>query len=496
MKFNVTLLLFALSITGCGKKINHSSQEKAMSSVSAQLDRGQYEKAIETLEALRVSNPNDEQIKIELLHAYAGAGSFEALKVVSIWKEIEILLKEFKKTQEKDLEASAKKELDSFAVELEKLLEPIPELTAKQKTRLSQAIDLYQELGFKVETAGKYNNFKWGTLHIYRLAINLKEMVTEAKIIQLEGDSIDLKAIEKAMIPRLKVIGQDIFMAYKLFGNSFDKIKKITESVDKIIAKTVNDKEFKLKINTLAKSETEFFKSLIQDNIHATSVLIRKLGDIYVENGHQERIQDLMKTSLPSEQEIKDSQRKIEALVKVFIKNFTEENPEIEEKLKSIFTENLKNEFIAAARESIKVKNTNPIKELLSSKQPEVEVLNSYFLILKNEIKESDLEEEIKTELENLKSKVNLELIKEELNAIAEALKEDSKIVQFGAEEIVYRTRDQLVERQKVLEKEIKWLEKFLDDLGQDLKQSLESENPDKEEMEKIIENTKEFVES
>lgn len=496
MRLNVTFLLLVLSVAGCGKQIHHSSQEKAMSSVSAQIDRGQYENAIETLEALRVSNPIDEQIKIKLLHAYAGAGSFEALKVVGIWKEIEVLLKEFKKTQEKDLKASAKIGLDNFAGELEKLLEPIPELTAKQKIRLSQAIDIYQELGFKVETAGKYNNFKWGTLHIYRLAVNLKEMVKEAKKIQIEGDSIDLKAIEKAMIPRLKIIGQDIFMAYKLFGNSFDKIKKITESVDKIIAKTVNDKEFKLKINTLAKSEGEFFKSLIQENIHAVSVLVRKLGDIYVENGHKERVQDLIKTALPSEQEIKDSQRKIEALVKVFIQNFTEENPEIEEKLKSIFTESLKKEIIAAAKESIKVKNTNPLKELLASKQPEVEVLNSYYLLLKNEIKESDLEEDIKAELENLKSKVDLELIKEELKAIAEALKEDTKVVQLGAEAIVYKTRDQLVERQKVLEKEIKWLEKYLGDLSQDLKQSMESGNTDKEEMEKIIEDTKEFVES
>jgi hypothetical protein len=460
------------------------------------MDRGQYEKAIAMLEALRLSLPNDEQIKIKLLHAYAGAGSFEALKVVSIWKEIELLMKEFKKTHEKDLKDSAKVGLDNFAIELEKLLEPIPELTAHQKIRLSQAIELYQELGFRVETAGKYNNFKWGALHIYRLAVNLKEMVQEAKRIQVEGERIDLKAIEKAMIPRLKVIGQDIFMAYKLFGNSFDKIKKITESVDKIIAKTINDKDFKIKINTLAKSEGEFFKSLIKENMNAASVLIRKLGDIYVENGHQERMQDLIKTALPSEQEVKDSQRRIEAFVKVFIKNFTEENPEIEEKLKSIFTEGLKREIIAAAKESIKVKNTTPLKELLASRQPEVEVLNSYYLLLTNQLQESDLEESIKEELENLKSKVDLELIKEELNAIAEALKEDTKVVQLGAEAISYKTRDQIVERQKVLEKEIKWLEKYLGDVGQDLKQSLESENQNEEEMERILEDTKEFVES
>lgn len=496
MKFNVTILLIALTVAGCGKQINHSSQEQTMSSVQAQLDKGQFENAIQTLEALRLVHPNDEEIKIKLLHSYAGAGSFEAIKVVSIWKEVEGLLKEFKKQQEDDLKASAKVGLDNFAIELEKILAPIPELTPKQKTRLTQAIDLYQELGFKVETAGKYNNFKWGTLHVYRLAVNLKEMVSEAKRIQVENENIDLKAIEKAIIPRIKVLGQDIFMAYKLFGNSFDKIKKITDSIDKIIAKTVNDKDFRLKVSTIAKSEGEFFESLLRDNMNAASVLVRKLGDIYVENGHQDRLNDLVKTALPSEQEVKESQRRIEALAKVFIKNLIEENPEVEEKLKSIFTENLKREIIAAARESIKAKNTNPLKELLASKQPEVEVLNSYYLLLKNELKESDLEENIKEELENLKSKVNLELIKEELDAIGKALKEDTKIVQLGAEAIVYKTRDQLAERQKVLEKELKWLEKYLGDLGQDLKQSLESENPDQQEMDRLAEETKEFVES
>ena len=280
MKFNVTILLIALTLAGCGKQVNHSSQEQTMASVQSQLDKGQYESAIQTLEALRSAHPNDEEIKIKLLHSYAGAGSFEALKVVNIWKEVEGLLKDLKKQQEDELKASAKASLDNLAITLEKILEPIPELTPKQKTRLGQAIALYQELGFKVETAGKYNNFKWGTLHVYRLAVNLKEMVKEAKRIQLENQSIDLKAIEKAMIPKLKVLGQDIFMAYKLFGNSFDKIKKITDGIDKLIAKTVKDEDFKLKVSTIAKTEGEFFESLLRDNINAASVLMRNLCEV------------------------------------------------------------------------------------------------------------------------------------------------------------------------------------------------------------------------
>jgi hypothetical protein len=503
MRITAALLLFALFTTACGKKMDLSSQEKTMSEAQAQIDKGHYEKAITTLEALRMSHPNNEEIKIKLLHSYAGAGSFEAMKVVSIWKEIEILLDDYKKQQKEKLKASAKLGLDNFASELEKVLAPIPELSSQQKVRLTQAIELYQELGFKVETAGKYNNFKWGTLHIYRLAVNLKELVQETKRLQHGSDKLNLKAIEKAMVPRLKVLGQDIFMAYKLYANSFDKIKKITESIDKIIAKTVKDESFKLKINTLARSEGEFFKCLLKDNIDAASVLIRKLADIYHENGHKEKLDSLLKKALPSEEEVKKSQKRIETVVKLFINNFTEEHPEFEEKLKSIFNEKLKQEVIAAVKESIKVKNTSPLKELMSSKSPEIEVLNSYYLILKEEIKASEVEEEIREELDSLRSKVDLEMLKSELKIIAAELKiiaaelrEDSKVVELGAEALVHKNRDLLQERKETLEKEIKWLEKYLGDLTADLKQSKEAENPDQEEMNEIIIETKTFVDS
>lgn len=496
MKFNMFILLLTLSVTGCGRKIEHSSQEKTMSKVQAQLDNGQFEKAIQNLEALRLTNPNDEEIKIKLLHSYAGAGGFEALKVINIWQEVEVLLKEYKTHQEKNLKASVKDGLDNLAIELEKLLAPIPELTPKQKIRLTQAIELYHELGFKIETAGKYNNFKWGSLHIYRLAVNLKEMVQEAKKIQTESDKIDLKAIEKAIIPRLETLGQDIFMAYKLYSNSFEKIKKITASLDKIIAKTVHDDNFRLKVNTLAQSEGEFFKSLMKDNIHAASVLIRKLGDIYQENGHKEKLETLIKTALPSEKEIKDTETRIETLVKLFIENFSSDHPEIEEKLKSIFTEDLKQEILAAAKESIKLKNTKPLKELLVSKKPEVEIINSFYLILKGDIGSSDIEENIMGEVESLRKKVDLEMLKNELKTIAQELREDSKIIELGADAVIHKNRDQLIEREKVVQEQIKWIEEYLGKLSEGLNESLDSENPDKEEMEKIVQDTKAFVES
>jgi hypothetical protein len=494
MKLSTIALASMLAIAGCGKNVKHSDHEMKMASVQSQLDSGHYEAAIQKLEVMRIASPENEEMK--LLHSYAGAGSFEAMKVISVWKEVEQILKDIRKENEARVEKSLKANVDAMAGQLERVLEPIPELSAHQKKRLNQAIALYQELGFKVETAGKYTNFKWGTLHVYRLAVTVKDLVKEARRVQAESKKVDLKAIEKVVLPRMKIMGQDIFMAYKLFSNSFDKIKKITDSVDIIIAKTIKDDNFKLKINTLAKSEGEFFKSLLKDNVSAASVLVRKLGDIYHEKGVEARVKDSLKANLPSEQEVRDSAKKIEVLVRIFIEKFTDENPQIEDKLKSIFTEDLKRDLIAAAKNSIKVKNTSPLKALLESKKPEIEILNSYFMLLKSEVKESDLEENIQVEIDGLKKKVKLELLKEELEKIGEDLKPELKVVEAGAEALLHRNEEQLVERQKFLKGEINDLKEYLGNLSKGLKESLNAENPDEEKMDQIIEETKELVES
>lgn len=448
---------------GCGRNIQHSSQEKAMSTAQAQLDSRQFEKAIETLESLRISNPHNEEIKIKLFHAYAGAGSFEALKVVGIWLEFETLLKEFRQNQE----VNFTKQSENFAIknlvpQLKKLLAPIPELTTRQKTRLAQAIELYQVLEFKLETAGRYSNFKWGTLHIYRLAINFKELVSEVDKFQLGDRSVDLKKIENVIIPKLKVTGQDILMAYKLFGFSFDKIKKITESLDKIVAKIVNDKDFKLIVNTNARNESEFFKSLIQDNIHVASTLIRKISAEYIKNRDNGNVPNTPETDLLLQKDVKAYEVRIETFIKIFIEKFTSKNPDIEVRLQSIFSESLKQEFLKATEECFKTKDTDPLKNLLFSKQPEVETLKSYYLLLVNEIQESELEDRIKDEIGDLNRKVELELLKEELEKIIDALKRDIRIIKLKTGTIIYKDRETLSERKMILEKEISWHDNYL----------------------------------
>lgn len=479
----------------CGKKIDSSSKDVSVSKANALLDSGNFEGAIQALEPLHEGNPTDQEVSSKLLHAYAGAGSFEALKVAEIWKEIESIVEDIKKEQKDKIKKASVEDADKLMGEIERILKPIPELTDLQKQRLDQAIKLYKDLGMTVENAGKYNNFKWGVLHTYRLAINVKAIVSSVRKSNQESGKIDIKAIEKLVMPKLKLMGQDLFMAYKLYSNSFDKIKKVTDSIDKILAKTIKDENFKLKINTLAKDEEEFFKNMINDNIKASSSLLSMLGDIYHNNGHKDKLNELVK-KLPTAVELKETQKRIEHLVKVFIDQFNSDHPEVERKLKSIFTEQLKLDVLEAVKLSLKARNTHPLKELLETKKPEVEVLKSYYLILKGDLEASDLEENLKSEVEVIKKKVDLEMLKTELKEIAEAFKADAKVVELGGEALLAKNKEQLKVRQEALEIEINKIRDDLDGLTDELKENLNAEDADKETQKAIVQEVKVLVEN
>lgn len=461
------------------------------------LNQGNYEPAIKILEPRHAANPQDPEVNKKLLHAYAGAGGFEALKVVSIAKEVENLFKEFKLTQEDD----AKKELKAQALilltQLEKALEPIPNLTQAQKNRLDQAINFYGEIGLKLETAGNYNNFKWGTLHVWRLAVNLKELISELKVQSTQD--LDIKMVEKIVLPRVELMGQDLFKTYQLYSHSFDKIKKITDGLNKIIGKTINDKDFKLKVSTLATSEGEFYEQLAKDNIKVASSILNKISDLYRTGGYEKGVKVTTKKNLPSEAEILESGKRIETLVKVFVEGFAKENPEIEAKLRSIFTEQLKVEIIEAAKLSIKQRNTQPLALLLDSKRPELEPLKGYYLVLTQQIKSSDLEESVKEEIEALKKKVDLELLKAELKVLSQDFNKELAFVEQDGNAAFKKSSEKIEARKGQLRSQIKELEDYLNDLGKEYQEGLNIPSSDKvldkQDAEKISKEIKEFVE-
>lgn len=431
MKWTSLILALFLFSASCGKRVHspgEEKKEKSIASAETLINDRKYTSAIEELEALLRLHPDDERIKIKLFHAYAGAGTFEALKVVGMWKKMEKVIKAPGK-HKNDLKG---KDLKIQALNLEarinRILAPLPILTSEEARRLDQAVSLYQELGLKVDNAGSYNNFKWGTIHLYRLALNAKIIMVEVDKTREQRGRFELKKLEKALLPRLSVMGQDIFMAYKLFGHSYEKIQKLTKAVDKLIAKAVENTEFRLKVDETVTDQTEFFMRFLSDNIEAATVIVKKISDLYSDAnlGNLDGLSSL----LPKQEEVEESEKNIERLIKVFLQNFSEKHPEFEDKVQNLFNDDFRKAVTGAMNKSIKVKSTKPLKHLFASKQHEIEVIVSYYRILRKEIHESDLNDSIREAIEPLRKKISLEALKDQqkkIEADIEALKNEKK---------------------------------------------------------------------
>ena len=80
-------LVALISFTGCGRNNHQPKYQKELSSIEKLLNNRRYEDAIPKLEKLHQQYPQNHDISIKLLHALAGASSFEALKMVEIVKQ-------------------------------------------------------------------------------------------------------------------------------------------------------------------------------------------------------------------------------------------------------------------------------------------------------------------------------------------------------------------------------------------------------------------------
>ncbi len=443
MKSCAFCIILFIMLVSCGKQVG-SEQGESLASASALIDAGKYEGAIAILEPALKKHPHNDELSIKLLHAYAGAGTFEALKVVKIAKQIE------KRFDNKDkrinvsirirgnrdkITQNIQAEGDELVANLAWILKPLPRLNARQARRLNQAVDLFQKLGLKVTTAGKYRNFKWGTLHVYRLGVTLKAVMRDLKLARKANNKWDMEKAETAVISRLSIMGQDVFMAYKLFGNSYSRIQKLTKVIDKAIAKAVEDSKFKLKVDETVQDQAEFFQNMLSDNVGAAAILVRKISKLYSGNAFQDRWQGIFNI-LPSTAEVSESEKKIVILIEVFLKNFFDRHPEIEEKLKNLFSNEMRENFIKAMQDSIRTKNSVPLKEFFDPRYRELRVIVAYYRILRKELKESDLEEGIRNEIKPLRQKIELEALKSEWSRVnTDILSEQSRLHEEATEQ-------------------------------------------------------------
>lgn len=247
----VSILVFCLLLlSSCGKNTQTASG-RDLAQAQANLDHKDYGSAISLLEGLKEANPHNQEIQVKLFHAYAGASGFEAIKMAQIVVQIEKSMKELEKNKVQGFESYFKK--------WEEILAIVPQIGPKQEKRLNQAIHLYQKLEFHSLESSKYNNFKWGTIHIYRLALTIKSLNKELKnlIGDLEEGQFDQGKIEELIWPKLKRLGHDLLMFYRLYSHSFDRLKQITEGLSN---------RFHLKLNNDAKDEEEFLQFFIRDN--------------------------------------------------------------------------------------------------------------------------------------------------------------------------------------------------------------------------------------
>ena len=372
-------LVALISFTGCGRNNHQPKYQKELSSIEKLLNNRRYEDAIPKLEKLHQQYPQNHDISIKLLHALAGASSFEALKMVEIVKQMQKTIKEMNGSDDVD---------ESMSRHILKVLAPIPVLNAKENQRLNQAIELYQRLDLKAETAGSYSNFKWGTLHLYRLVISVRAAAEVVKVATPAGKDAEMTLLEEKLIPQFEMFGIDIFMSYKLFEHSFDRVKEIPELLTKVIANFVDDQTFKLKIPSVIGRKV-FYAQLFRDNRKIVSLLANKVLKTYAKDEkHPENEKDIVK------------------LIYLTIENLDKSTEEMKVSLRAIYTPEFQHEVKQAFSQSLETSSSDPLKDLLGSRQQQIEILKFTYQLISKQITEADIPAEILDEVKVLMAEV------------------------------------------------------------------------------------------
>lgn len=275
MRNIVLILLLQVLALGCGKNTK-TAEGREMAEALHLLNSKNYEAAIPKLENI-CARRGDVDCKIKLMHAYAGAGGFEALRVMRMAKVLEKNLVEAKKLKTKNLLSTT-----------QLALEPMPLLSAHKKNRINQAIAIYDEVEPFFETAGQYNNFKWGLLHAFRLGTTFKSFYEEVRVASETKDKIS------AFLPLRKKIGknfesifQDASWTYKLLKHSYPKFQKIMLKIDKLLI-PINPKSQDLYSDIIEQLEN-FVGLIIEDLAVDHPELVERLRSI--------NIQDLLKNA-------------------------------------------------------------------------------------------------------------------------------------------------------------------------------------------------------
>ncbi len=270
MRNLLLLLLVQALVLGCGKNTK-TDEGQQMADALHLLNSKKYEEAIPKLEKI-CARRGDVGCKVKLMHAYAGAGGFEALKVMRMAKILEKNIVEAKKIKS-----------SSLLTTTQMALEPMPLLTPHKRNRINQAIKIYDEVEPFFETAGQYNNFKWGLLHAFRLGTTMKSFYIELIEASEKKDKISsFLSFRKKIGKNFEAIFQDASWTYKLLKHSYPKFQKIMVKFDKLLL-PINPHSRNLYGEIIVKLE-EFVGLIIDDLALDHPVLVEELRKIDIQD--------------------------------------------------------------------------------------------------------------------------------------------------------------------------------------------------------------------
>jgi len=331
----------------------------------------EYENAIAVLESAVEVSPENRELKIKLAHAYAGAGGFEAVQFAYLIKQLE----------NTEIKNGAKKILQA----LENALSKVPQLTDRQRNRINQAIQLYDDLGLDPYTTSKENNFKWGVLHVYRLLVTFKHVVTYTKAIIDDQSITSQEELERYYIRQANLLIQDIFKSYQLFKNSFDKLNNIALKMEALIKSTVGNAEFKFKIESKAQDYRQFIRDLVGVNKEilsdGISQIFARVDSLDVQSG----IRSIFAGFGQNRADVSARLERLKILAKIFLDNVILNNSQQYNELRSIFTQELKDEALLALNTALQEKDASALKLFMTSKDSQIKIIANAFEIIKSE---------------------------------------------------------------------------------------------------------------
>ena len=484
MKKIIILIAFiglSLNLTSCGKQIaNKSSRE--LSVANLQLNNRQFEEAISTLENAISKSPTNEELQIKLAHAYAGAGGFESVSFAVLIKDI--------------VQIKADNEVRSILNAIREKLEKVPTLTNVQRARLDQAISLYSQLGLDPYKTSKENNFKWASLHTYRLVITLKDVSTLLSDVYNSSEMYTKNELQSILIKKFDLIAKDFYKSYTLYKNSFTKLQKIAQKFDQLIQGTLGSKEFKLKLDSKAKTYESFIKDLIANNKEIVTRAIVQINEKLNILDFDSSVQRIFKDFKENKEDVRKRAVRLELLAKLFIENVILKNETKHNELKDIFTQDLQKEAELALKMALVESSVNPIRDFIQSKNTEIATIVEAFNILSSEYKKSNIATIADPDVRALVDYINKEEVKLLVKNFQRTGYEIGAIEKAAADEILLNTEETSNRLKEQFSQDSEELNDEISPYATDLEDALESNDDEmNENASRIIRETRDFVE-